>query len=182
LAGADRGPVESEFALLTDKQAAVLGLLANGRTTKEIATALVVSESAVNRRIELLRTRFGGITRLELARRYRDWRGAENAEEAGITPRVESDRQFLHLAALDQKDEQIDEDDADTELAFRDSLEMSIETPWNRAEEPQVVPGVLDGDHAMLTRGAVIAIMLFAIIASLVLGLAAAKALTDAVG
>jgi hypothetical protein len=41
---------------------------------------------------------------------------------------------------------------------------------------------VLDGDNAVLTRGAAIAVMLLATIASLVLGLAAAGALTATLG
>ena len=74
------------FSSLTDKQAAVLDLLADGRTSKEIATVLDLSESAVNRRIELLRSRFGGITcqtafkrdpRLEWA----PWAGQDHAAD-----------------------------------------------------------------------------------------------------
>src|SRR3546814_18650270 len=65
-----------EFELLTEKQAAVLGLLAKSLTSKEIAATLVTSESAVTRHIEILRSRFGGITRPQLAQRYRDRPGA----------------------------------------------------------------------------------------------------------
>lgn len=169
----DTGRADPErFQSLTNKQAAVLALLANGRTSKEIATALDLSESAVNRRIELLRTRFGGITRLELARRYRDW-SSEGVETA---------RQSLHLAAEPDSPQKQDEDGREAELVFRDSLAISIDPPWAGTAEPKIVPGVLDGDNAVLTRGAAIAIILLAIIASLVLGLAAASALTETLG
>ena len=168
----DTGQADPEgFQALTAKQAAVLGLLANGRTSKEIATALDLSESAVNRRIELLRTRFGGITRLELARRFRDWSSG-----------VETARQSLHLADETDPPQKQDEDGREAELVFRDSLAISIDPPWAGTGEPKIVPGVLDGDNAVLTRGAAIAIILLAIVASLVLGLAAASALTDTLG
>ena len=59
---------------------------------------------------------------------------------------------------------------------------MTIEAPWTRPEEQRVVPRGLDGENAVLTRGAAIAIILFALTASLVLGLAAAQAITEALG
>lgn len=171
-----------DFASLTDKQAAVLDLLANGRTSKEIASALDLSESAVNRRIELLRTRFSGITRLELARRYRDWAMAKLPSETAPAAGVETDRQSLRLAPAPEPGQNPVEDSHDDPLRFGDSLEISIDPPWTAVKLPKVVPGVLDGENAALTRGAAIAIILFGIVASLVLGLAAAGALTAVVG
>lgn len=56
---------------LTEKQREVLALVADNRTSKEIAGLLGVSESAVNQRIEMIRGRLGGIPRGELARLYR---------------------------------------------------------------------------------------------------------------
>jgi len=56
---------------LTEKQREVLALVADNRTSKEIAALLGVSESAVNQRIEMIRGRLGGIPRGELARIYR---------------------------------------------------------------------------------------------------------------
>lgn len=56
---------------LTAKQREVIALVADNRTSKEIARLLGISESAVNQRIEHIRTRLGGIPRGELARLYR---------------------------------------------------------------------------------------------------------------
>jgi DNA-binding CsgD family transcriptional regulator len=56
---------------LTDKQREVLALVADNRTSKEIAGLLGISESAVNQRIEMVRARLGGLPRGELARLYR---------------------------------------------------------------------------------------------------------------
>ena len=56
---------------LTPKQREVLALVADNRTSKEIAGLLGISESAVNQRIEMVRSRVGGLPRGELARLYR---------------------------------------------------------------------------------------------------------------
>ncbi len=56
---------------LTAKQRAVMTLVADNRTSKEIAGLLGISESAVNQRIEIVRSRLGGIPRGEMARLYR---------------------------------------------------------------------------------------------------------------
>jgi len=61
---------------LTDKQREVLALVADNRTSKEIARAIGVSESAVNQRIEAIRRQFGGLPRAELARAWREHSGA----------------------------------------------------------------------------------------------------------
>lgn len=56
---------------LTAKQREVIALVADNRTSKEIAALLGISVSAVNQRIEMIRARLGGIPRGELARLYR---------------------------------------------------------------------------------------------------------------
>ncbi|PAL25914.1 hypothetical protein CD928_00040 [Sphingopyxis sp. GW247-27LB] len=170
-----------EFELLTEKQAAVLGLLARSLTSKEIAAKLQTSESAVNRHIEILRSRCGGITRAQLARRYRERRG-DFRQIAGAPACVEPTKQIIDLAGTPPGKEGEPQDGSEAGLAFKDSLEMTLDAPWTRPEAQRVVPRVLDGDNAALTRGAAIAIILFALIASLVLGLAAAQAITDALG
>ena len=67
------GTDQSERSLprLTAKQRDVLALIADNRTSKEIAGLLGISESAVNQRIEIVRARLGGLPRGELARLYR---------------------------------------------------------------------------------------------------------------
>lgn len=56
---------------LSAKQREVMALVADNRTSKEIAGLLNISESAVNQRIELIRARLGGMPRGEMARLYR---------------------------------------------------------------------------------------------------------------
>lgn len=65
---------------LTQKQREVLALVADNRTSKEIANLLGISESAVNQRIEMVRLRVGGLPRGELARLYRQTIASEIPE------------------------------------------------------------------------------------------------------
>lgn len=71
---------------LTEKQRAVLELVADNRTSKEIAGLLGISESAVNQRIEMVRARLGGIARGELARLYRQEMDRKRAISATFPP------------------------------------------------------------------------------------------------
>ncbi len=167
------------FDPLTEKQAAVLGLLAQGLTSKEIAARLDTSESAVNRHVEILRSRFNGITRLQLARLYRERIGETAPAASDGEPCVDSTKQIIGLAATPPGGTERAQDETEADLAFRDSLALKVDAPWTKAEEPRVVPRVLDGNNATLTRGMAIAIILFALLASLVLGLAAAMAITE---
>ncbi|SEH12524.1 DNA-binding transcriptional regulator, CsgD family [Sphingopyxis sp. YR583] len=176
-----------EFAFITAKQAEVLDLLAQNRTSKEMAHALGLSETAVNRRIDKLRERLGGVTRAELGRRYRDWcdermpATSGNPLKSRATGGGENRPQILQLSAdpIDAPEER--RDVAGDPTAFEDPVAITVEPPWKDWKEPRIVPRVLDGENATLARGAAIAILLVAIIASLVLALAAAKALADAV-
>jgi len=170
------------FDFLTARQKAVLDLLVDNRTSKEIGYALGISETAVNRRIEVLRSRLGGVTRQELARRYRDWIGGQPTISAADPACVDNGLQILQLAAAAGDGETALEDGPAADRAFQDSLALRIDAPWTRPEEPQVVPGVLDGKHATLARGAIIAFILFAGFASVVLGLAIAFAITAVLG
>jgi DNA-binding CsgD family transcriptional regulator len=83
----------ASLSVLTDKQREVLALVADNRTSKEIAARLGVSESAVNQRIEMVRARLGGLPRGELARLYRQEFTPEDSEVEKLT------WQKIHLPA-----------------------------------------------------------------------------------
>lgn len=69
------------FENLTDKQHEVLALVGDNFTSKEIAYELGISVSAVNQRIETVRARAGSLSRLELARAYREYRQEQDEEQ-----------------------------------------------------------------------------------------------------
>ena len=166
--------------MLTEKQAAVLDLLALGLTSKEIGFQLGLSESAVNRHIEILRSRYGDITRKHLARLYRE-RPDEFPRNSAEKTCVESTEQIISLVEPPPADKGQPQDSRQADLAFQDSFALRADAPWAGKEEPKVVPRVLDGKNATLTRGAAIAIILLAILVSLVLGIALAKGIAEMV-
>jgi len=69
------------FDGLTSKQHEVLALVADNRTSKEIASELGISESAVNQRIEAVRARLGGPPRAQMARDYRNFAAGAELDE-----------------------------------------------------------------------------------------------------
>jgi len=73
------------MSALTRKQHEVLALVADNRTSKEIAGLLGISESAVNQRIEMVRSRLGGLPRGELARLFRQEYPAGDAARENLT-------------------------------------------------------------------------------------------------
>lgn len=70
------------FDGLTPKQREVFDLVAENRTSKEIAGQLGISESAVNQRIEAVRSRASSLPRGHIARAYRHYRAEQTS--AGV--------------------------------------------------------------------------------------------------
>ncbi|MDF1835813.1 MAG: LuxR C-terminal-related transcriptional regulator, partial [Alteraurantiacibacter sp. bin_em_oilr2.035] len=56
--------IQNKHHPLTSKQAEVVVLLSEGRTGREIASTLQISQSAVSQRIETLRAKFVHVSRL----------------------------------------------------------------------------------------------------------------------
>lgn len=83
-----RSAPERQLPQLTKKQREVLALVADNRTSKEIAGLLGISESAVNQRIEIVRARLGGLPRGELARLYRLNFSTDSEPEAPIWQKI----------------------------------------------------------------------------------------------
>lgn len=175
-------PEVDEFDFLTSRQAAVLDLLKNNRTSKEIAYALGISVPAVNRRIELLRSRLGGVTRHELVRRYRESITSLEATARQAGPGVETRTEIIQLESRALMETGSPPDNLRVDSALQDTLAMAGDSPGQVVSEPRVVPRVLDGENATLTRGAAITIILIGILASLVLVVAAAQSIAEVVG
>lgn len=133
------------FSQLSAKQCEVLTCLADGRTSKEIAVRLQISESAVNQRIESVRGRFNGLPRKEIVRRYRRW-----IEDTGPACNVLTGEriQVPDEAASDSHWPQ-EVEGATVELA--DILPFELRSPW-QADEPKIVPEALDGPNAVIER------------------------------
>lgn len=161
---------------LSPRQREVLSLIDRRLTIKEMANELGISESRVNQHIDTLKRRLAVNTHRELAARYqelfspakpnplRNSTGRKAQLPAGIMTRSTMGRV------------------ADGELALADVHAFLLEAPWARPGEPEVVPPVLDGKHAVPLRLAAVAVMVFGILASLVLAITAAMSLSEVVG
>lgn len=169
MAGEDR-------TALSERQEQVLCLINQRLTIKEIASELGISETRVNQHIDTLKRRLGVNTHRELAARYQELL-------APLTPdpfRKPTERKTQLSDGNEARSTLMRV--ADGGLALADVNAFSIEAPWAKASEPRVVPPVLDGKNAVLLRLAVVAAMVFGILASLILAIAAADSLTDVVG
>lgn len=167
MAGANTPP-------LSERQLEVLALIERRYTIKEIAGELGISETRVNQHIDALKRRLDANSHRELAARYRELPFAPppcRSSKGGKTQLAGTDdpRSSRHGTA-------------DGGLALADVHAFAVEAPWIGAGEPQVVPPALDGKNAVLLRLAVIAAMIFGILASLVLAITAANSLSEVIG
>ena len=161
---------------LSERQEQVLSLIDRRLSIKEIAAELVNSETRVNQHINALKRRLDANSHRELAARYREL----------LTPVVSPP--FRNAAGGEtqlakEKEPRSSRDRAACGgLALADVQAFSLEAPWAKASEPQVVPPALDGKNAVLLRLAVVAAMVCGILASLVLAITAATSLSEVVG
>ena len=74
-------PTFVAFDSCTDRQHEALSLAARHFSSKEIAFQLGISIKAVDRRIDSVRDRLGGIPRASALRHYRDWLAAQSVQK-----------------------------------------------------------------------------------------------------
>lgn len=160
------------FAGLTAKQHEVLRFVAENRTSKEIAWELGISESAVNQRIEGVRSRTGAPPRAELARVYRHY--LQEAEAAckplpDKIPQLPGEAGPAHPAPQDA---------LAGKLALADAVTFTLTPPWQNERVGRVVPEVLDGAHAGLSRTAAMVAIAVGMLVIAMVGLGVAEALS----
>ena len=144
--------MEANLASLTRKQRETMELVGAGHTAKEIARELDISPAAANKRIENLRKIFGGCTKIEMARKYREYKENHHKTYNFSHPRVPCDGQSSHLP---DPPEDIDEGSqhlAGQGLEFSDATPVRIVAPWETSREPRVVPEALDRDGSGFPR------------------------------
>lgn len=162
---------------LTDRQRAVLDRIDRRLPLKVIAAELGISESRVNQHVKTLKELYGvhnlsdlvDASRTEPLDRARDdpsrkpaWRNPQVPEHAF------SDHQQPRVVP--------------GEFVLSDIALNAIEAPWMVENEPRVVPGMLDGQNAVLFRLAVIVGIAFGLVAAVVLVVTASLSLSDALG
>lgn len=161
------------FPRLTEKQHEVLRFVAENRTSKEIAYELGISESAVNQRIESVRNRAGSPPRAELARAYRQY---QQDLENSCNPLT---AQIPQVSAEGTIGKLLERSDAADELILADAVTFRVSAPWQDAGRTRVVPEVLDGAHAGLSRSAAMIVIAAGLLLVAMVGLGVARALTD---
>ena len=176
---------------LTERQRAVMERIDRRMPIKVIAQELGVSETRINQHIRALKDIFESENLGELVEKYRatlepeesaqtpeksDKKEKVRPEGKGLTEPVYSKSQVPGPASRDLNDLRVDQG----ELVMSDVLPLIEQAPWLRSGKPKVVPGVLDGEHAVLFRlGAIVAIA-FGMMTAVVLTVTAAMAINEA--
>jgi transposase-like protein len=189
-------PKESEMASgaarrLTDRQRAVMERIDRRVPIKVIAQELGVSETRINQHIRALKDFYEAGSLGDLVENYRATLSPEAAEasaENDLSTATDTDllKPFSEDAyrnsqinpAADLADAGLRDDPG--QLVLGDAMPLIEQAPWLRPGEPRVVPGVLDGEHAVLLRlGAIVGIA-SGILAAVILGATAARTLSEA--
>jgi DNA-binding CsgD family transcriptional regulator len=155
-------------ASITDRQLQVLELLDRRVPIKVIASELDISQTRVNQHIAALKRCFRVNDLADLVSAYRDKYG-ETSPFPLTNPACTKSR-------LSERE---DEDHfwprvADGELVLAEAASVPLEAPWAGRNEPTVVPGVLNGHHAVFRRLVAMVGLAVAIIAAVILMIAAA--------
>lgn len=188
---------------LTDRQRAVMERIDRRVPIKVIAQDLGVSETRINQHIRALKDFYEAGSLGELVENYRATLAPEDAgEEArqgaavpgapdgdealGVAPDEGMLKPFSE-AAYTKTQINLDADLADLsvrddpgQLVLSDAMPLIEQAPWLRQAEPRVVPGVLDGEHAVLLRLGVIVGIATGVLASVILTITAAMTLSQA--
>jgi hypothetical protein len=176
---------------LTDRQRAVLERIDRRVPIKVIAQELGVSETRINQHIRALKDAYQAGSLGELVENYRATiilETPDNPEEnsLGILPDTGLLKGFSEAAYIKSQINPAAEladfsgRDDPGQLVLSDAMPLIEQAPWLRQGEPKVVPGVLDGEHAVLFRlGAILGIA-SGILAAVVLAVTAAITLSQA--
>ena len=176
---------------LTERQAAVMERIDRRVPIKVIAQELGVSETRINQHIRALKDIYGADSLRDLVDLYRaDAQENESGSSSEETPENEEPEPFDNpLSEAAYTNSQVpssifgfdmgDRDKA-ADIEFNDATAMIDSAPWLRPGEPKVVPGLLDGEHALTLRLAAIVGIAFGILAAGVLTATAALMISDA--
>jgi hypothetical protein len=176
---------------LTDRQSAVMERIDRRVPIKVIAAELGVSETRINQHIRALKDFYAAASLGELVENYRATHPPRAPETAnGIadgepaeaaTTEVFSETAYIKTQInppVDPADFTGRDDPG--HLVLGDAMPLIEQAPWLTQVEPRVVPGVLDGEHAVLFRlGAIIGIA-SGILAAVTLAVTAAMTLSAA--
>jgi len=165
------------FQSLTDRQKDVLVRIDRRMPIKQIAAEINVSESRINQHIRALKDAYSVENLKDLVDSYRA-EVQNSGESAPYRKAASINSEVPHQQKLDETEDRV----APGEFVLSDVAPLAIEAPWTVRNEPRVVPGVLDGDHAVLYRLAVIIGLALAFIVLVILVVTAALSVSEASG
>jgi DNA-binding CsgD family transcriptional regulator len=176
---------------LTVRQRAVLERIDRRVPIKVIAQELGVSETRINQHIRALKDVYAAASLGELVENYRATLVAEEPEVPqdnglGVAPDTALGSPFSEAVYINNQINaatdfaQFGQRDDPGQLVMSDAMPLIEQAPWLRPGEPRVVPGVLDGEHAVLFRLVAIVGIAAGILAAVVLTVTAGVALSEA--
>ncbi|MEO0417861.1 MAG: hypothetical protein AAF249_03290 [Pseudomonadota bacterium] len=176
---------------LTKRQAAVMERIDRRVPIKVIAQELGVSETRINQHIRALKDIYGAgslrdlvdLHRLSQAQKEQAEEGDNNQGNEGLgdSGKPLSEAAYTNsqvqnpIFAFDNEGR-----DGGHDVELNDVSPLIQSAPWLRPSEPKVVPGLLDGEHAITLRLAAIAGIAFGILAAAVLTAVAALMISEA--
>lgn len=162
---------------LTERQFFVLERIDRRIPIKIIANDLGVSETRINQHIRALKDIYRVESLNELVECYRHDFG-----ESGTEPEEDLSEPVFRNSQLKESDDQLNSPSRvdPGEIVMSDVMPISAFTPVSVESEPKVVPGSLDGEHATVLRFAAIVGIAFGFLAAVVLTVAAAMMISEA--
>jgi DNA-binding CsgD family transcriptional regulator len=171
---------------LTARQRALMERIDRRIPIKVIALEMGVSETRINQHIRALKDIFDAASLFELVENYRiaEGRQGDEAPQDDNLPTQASEPPFSEIAynkkqvflAVPVMNELARDDLGRLEIG--DVMPLVEDAPW-LATEPKVVPGLLNGEHAVLARVAVIMLIAIGVLAGVVLIVTAGIALSS---
>jgi biotin operon repressor len=158
---------------------------------KVIAQELGVSETRINQHIRALKDFYAAGSLGDLVKNYRATQPEQVLEAVGVNdsgapapegllkPFNEAVYINSQVNAANNPANSLRRDDPG-QLILGDAMPLLEQAPWLRPGEPRVVPGLLDGEHAVLFRLGVIVGIASGILAAVVLTVTAAVTLSEA--
>jgi DNA-binding CsgD family transcriptional regulator len=160
---------------LSDRERAVLDGVDRRLPLKVVAAELGISESRVNQHIRALKERYRVHTLPDLVEAWRN----QDSENTGEADCRNSAWRIPQVPDHDVRGD-VRSRVAPGEFVLADAAPLAIEAPWISRIEPRVVPGMLDGDNAVLLRLALIVGLAFGLVAAIVLVVTASLSLSAA--
>lgn len=167
---------DTDKGLLTERQAQVAGLLARHFGIKEISAELGISTSTVSDHVAALKRIYGATSHSGIVAGYL-------SEYADIQPGDGPEKLAGHLFRVPESARFAAGEVANDPgaLHFDDAVQFP-RANWPYRQEPKVVPGWLDGEHATAGRLMAVLLGIFILVATVVLSVSAIDGIGELVG